>query len=292
MEAYLQPDTVRTLRPAPGVRYRFLWSPLGPWAVHVAEVELSRCGLALDVARADGASTGGGGLAQVAEIVAGDAGGGAVVAVNGDFFTPEGVPLGPELTDGRLRTPRERPALAWRPAEGPWIGRARLEGDSALAVGWSVPLGARVSGDAVAGRRGEVVGGYPQLLDGGSTVGDLLVSESPAFAASRLPRTAVGVDPATGRLWLVVVDGRHASYSLGMSLPELAGLLRALGATEALNLDGGGSSVMVLRGHAVSRPSDETGQRPVANALAVRHDPAAYCPAAGGGPAGPPADTP
>jgi exopolysaccharide biosynthesis protein len=59
-----------------------------------------------------------------------------------------------------------------------------------------------------------------------------------------------------------------------MSLPELTGLLEAMGATDAVNLDGGGSTVMVLRGTPVSRPSDAEGERPVANALAVVRDPA------------------
>ena len=53
-----------------------------------------------------------------------------------------------------------------------------------------------------------------------------------------------------------------------MSLPELAALFEALGASEAINLDGGGSSVMVVGGAPVSRPSDLTGERPVVNALA------------------------
>ena len=57
-----------------------------------------------------------------------------------------------------------------------------------------------------------------------------------------------------------------------MTLPELTTLLEALGATEALNLDGGGSSVMVVRGQAASRPSDQAGERPVVNALALARD--------------------
>ncbi|NJD19939.1 MAG: phosphodiester glycosidase family protein, partial [Gemmatimonadetes bacterium] len=78
-----------------------------------------------------------------------------------------------------------------------------------------------------------------------------------------------------GRLWLVVVDGRQAPHSLGMTLPELTELLEALGAEEALNLDGGGSSVMVVRGAVHNRPSDEAGERAVVNALALVRDPAA-----------------
>jgi exopolysaccharide biosynthesis protein len=104
-------------------------------------------------------------------------------------------------------------------------------------------------------------------------VGDLLVESNPSFAASRHPRTAVGYDPRGDRLWLVVVDGRQGDYSTGMSLPELTTLLEALHADEALNLDGGGSSVMVVRGRAVSRPSDSSGERPVVNALLVVDDP-------------------
>jgi exopolysaccharide biosynthesis protein len=121
------------------------------------------------------------------------------------------------------------------------------------------------------------VGGYPELLDSGERVGDLLVSENPGFAASRHPRTAVAYRPGARRLWLVVVDGRQGEYSLGMTLPELTGLLEAFGATEALNLDGGGSSVMVIRGRPWSRPSDEAGERPVVNALVLRYDREAYC---------------
>ena len=57
-----------------------------------------------------------------------------------------------------------------------------------------------------------------------------------------------------------------------MTLPELTTLLEALGVTEALNLDGGGSSVMVVRGTALNRPSDAEGERAVVNALALERD--------------------
>ena len=67
----------------------------------------------------------------------------------------------------------------------------------------------------------------------------------------------------------MVVDGRQAPRSAGMSLPELTDLMAALGADEALNLDGGGSSAMALRGRIVNRPSDATGERTVANSLWV-----------------------
>jgi exopolysaccharide biosynthesis protein len=86
----------------------------------------------------------------------------------------------------------------------------------------------------------------------------------------------VGFDPLKEVLWIVVVDGRQPDYSMGMTLPELATLFETLGVEDAINLDGGGSSVMVVEGEAVSHPSDADGERPVVNALGVRWD-AALC---------------
>jgi exopolysaccharide biosynthesis protein len=57
-----------------------------------------------------------------------------------------------------------------------------------------------------------------------------------------------------------------------MTLPELAQLLEALGVDEALNLDGGGSSTLVVDGRPANRPSDPEGERAVVNALALVHD--------------------
>jgi exopolysaccharide biosynthesis protein len=57
-----------------------------------------------------------------------------------------------------------------------------------------------------------------------------------------------------------------------MTLPELASLFEILGVEDAINLDGGGSSVMVVEGEAVSHPSDMEGERPVVNALGVKWD--------------------
>jgi len=264
----LAPDSLRTVRVAEGVWYRYVWTPVGPWAIHLVEVDLLRCQLGLAVTRAPEQQGKIGGHARVSDMALGHDGVGALVAVNGDFFTPEGTPLGPEVTPDALRSLRSRPVMGWRPGNPPWIGRAEIEADTVLAVGpWRM-----------AGRSddGAVIGGYPELLDAGLPVGDLLVSENPGFAASRHPRTAVGVGPAGDVLWILVVDGRQGDYSLGMTLPELAALFQSLGVTEALNLDGGGSSVMVVRGRMLSHPSDEEGEREVVNALLVREDPA-FC---------------
>ncbi len=69
------------------------------------------------------------------------------------------------------------------------------------------------------------------------------------------PRTGIGAD-AKGRVLLVVVDGRQPDRSLGLSLLGFARLMKDLGAVEALNLDGGGASTMVVEGEVVNRPSD------------------------------------
>ena len=259
----LHPDTVRSVRIGAGVWYRYLWSDEGPWAVHVVEADLSRCDLALQTLRAQSREAGGQGQEAVTSMVA-RAPRGVLAAVNADFFTPEGVAIGSEVAHGRVTVARHRPALAWRPGRAPWVGSTKVVSDT-LEVGWPVPLG---EGDG----KTEVVGGFPELLDGGKPVGDLGVADQPTFAAARQPRTGVGYDPDTQRLWLVVVDGRQAPYSVGMSLPELATLLGAFGSAEALNLDGGGSSVMVVLGVAQSHPSDQGAERPVVNALAIVRD--------------------
>ena len=66
---------------------------------------------------------------------------------------------------------------------------------------------------------------------------------------------------------VATVDGRQPGVSAGMSLPELADLLLEFGGSEAINLDGGGSTTMVVNGKLVNNPSDQTGERPVSDAI-------------------------
>jgi hypothetical protein len=115
----------------------------------------------------------------------------------------------------------------------------------------------------------EAVGGFPALLVGGRDVLGLQTVRR-AFGDARHPRSAVGWDADATRLFFVVVDGRQ-QHSDGMTLPELTTLFRRLGASEAINLDGGGSTALVIRGALVNRPSDATGERAVGNALALTH---------------------
>lgn len=87
-----------------------------------------------------------------------------------------------------------------------------------------------------------------------------------AWLVRRNPRTAAGIRE-DGSLLLVVVDGRNPEHSIGASIPEMAGLMQHLGAVDAINLDGGGSSAMVVEGELVSTPSDASGERPVSDAI-------------------------
>jgi len=88
------------------------------------------------------------------------------------------------------------------------------------------------------------------------------------FHTQRHPRTAIGTK-ADGTVVLVTVDGRRPEASVGMSIPELAALMAGLGCIEAVNLDGGGSTTMVVRDKVVNSPSDAAGERPVSDALLV-----------------------
>ena len=89
------------------------------------------------------------------------------------------------------------------------------------------------------------------------------------LALSYEPRTALGYNAQ--KLILIVADGRRTGYSTGLSLYRLASLLIELGATEAINLDGGSSSTFVVDGKVVNRPSGQS-EREVLNAVFITAD--------------------
>lgn len=160
-----------------------------------------------------------------------------------------------------------------------------VSGDTMLVVGVSpsdVASGALRTGDTVRVTRAlapitplQVVGGQPQLLRDSMVSGAVDSVNNAAFRDLN-PRTAIGYSHHGTRVLMAVIDGRQPKYSMGMTLRQMADLFRALGATDAINLDGGGSSAMVVtdsrtptRTRAMNHPSDSAGERPVANALAV-----------------------
>jgi hypothetical protein len=122
----------------------------------------------------------------------------------------------------------------------------------------------------------EAVGGRPVLVRDSVVLPSVDSVGGAGFATSRHPRTGVGIANGGQRLLIVVVDGRQAPYSDGMTLREMADLFRALGAREAVNLDGGGSTTFVYQVpdsagvfRIANRPSDPAGERPVGDALGI-----------------------
>lgn len=151
------------------------------------------------------------------------------------------------------------------PATGAVVLSALPASDEALQI-LSLQAGSAVTLEWTLGLTNvwDAMGGSPILVaNGARVVGTCTTS----FCSSRNPRTGVGVT-ADGRILMVVVDGRQAGWSVGVSLPKFAAIFRKLGAVSALNLDGGGSSTMVVRGDVVNRPSSGH-ERSVSTALMV-----------------------
>ncbi len=117
----------------------------------------------------------------------------------------------------------------------------------------------------------QAVGGRPIILKNGVEHIDLAYEKvGKSFSTTRHPRTAAGLT-ADGKVLLVTVDGRQ-KISRGMSLPDLAALMKRLGAVDAVNLDGGGSTTLSYRGSVINSPSGGD-LRPVADALLVFANP-------------------
>lgn len=83
----------------------------------------------------------------------------------------------------------------------------------------------------------------------------------------QMPRTGIGYDKSQQTLIVAVVDGYQLGFSRGVTQREFANLMREFGAYTAMELDGGGSVTMVIEDEVVNNPSDDTGERYVANAL-------------------------
>jgi phosphodiester glycosidase len=118
-----------------------------------------------------------------------------------------------------------------------------------------------------------LIGGLPRLVTDGERPESFIGSEgltSERFVAEN-PRTAVGFSKDRTKLFIAVVDGRQENISAGIPLTDLAEFLISMGCYQAVNLDGGGSSTMVVNNKVVNFPSDKTGERPVHNFLYVTY---------------------
>ncbi len=117
-------------------------------------------------------------------------------------------------------------------------------------------------------RSEDIVAGVPRLVRNGKV--DITWKEektSIEFVERRHPRTAIAI-LKNEKILLVTVDGR-SEKSGGINLLDLANFLVSLGAIDALNLDGGGSTTMYIDGRIVNQPSDKQGERKVSDAILI-----------------------
>ena len=214
---------------------------------------------------------------------------GACAAINAGYFDmATGAPIGLVVDEGAVRAPAFREVTRGDLVYPVVRGAVGVTESGRVEIRWAGdengqvysldrPHPNRPGVPSLIGLVGEpwrvrdAVGAGPVLLRDGRAV---VTSDAEAFfgtaiPARRHPRSAVATAP-NGRVWLVVVDGRQPA-SRGVTLGELALLLRGLGATAALNLDGGGSSALAVRvgGRVVrlNRPTGYDVERPVATAL-------------------------
>jgi len=212
---------------------------------------------------------------------------GVCVAINGGYFNMEAVPArhgGLLLSNGVLLEPATnivtRDSLRYATARAA-IGFA----DDSVEITWVTTLGQVVFAwpEPPAQRPGHPVDSLnyrsatewnvidalsagPALLRNGRIK---VTSDEEVFFGSSIPevhpRSAAG-RTADGDLILLVVDGRQV-ISRGVYLEELAMLMRSAGAVDALNLDGGGSSALVVNGTLLNRPAGTTIEREVMSAI-------------------------
>jgi Exopolysaccharide biosynthesis protein related to N-acetylglucosamine-1-phosphodiester alpha-N-acetylglucosaminidase len=107
------------------------------------------------------------------------------------------------------------------------------------------------------------VGGGPVVLEAGAV--KVYNKEERMFVTGlqdKHPRTAMGYT-RDGRLIILAVEGRNPGIAEGATLEQLGHMLLQAGCVEGLNLDGGGSSCLLINGKTTIKPSDKEGQRPV-----------------------------
>ncbi len=252
-----------TNHPLPGVAIFSETRTQPPTRLFVAFIDLREPGLRLRVSPGgpdpDGAGPWQTTLMRPTEIAARD---GLDFVVNGDFYR---VPA----MDDPVRTNAVR-GFSWSAVSGPAVS----QGTTWSASSQRRPcLVVNRSGKAAIKLRArpepedwEVVAGNTMLVRDGVAV--------PHENKVRHPRTAVGLNADATRLVVLVVDGRKPEVAIGMNYEELSAELIRLGCHSALNLDGGGSSLMAVRdparnGYRILNVPTDGRERPVANVLGV-----------------------
>ncbi|MFN2442623.1 MAG: phosphodiester glycosidase family protein [Thermoanaerobaculia bacterium] len=177
----------------------------------------------------------------------------AIAAVNADYFDEEMRPVGHAMAGGTAW--KERHGTRNQPVLG--FGENRAEIFSVEERGSELPEWVD-----------EAVSGWPLLIENCTAFTAEQLPGSDFFTRAPHPRTAAGLSEDGRTLYLVVADGRREGVP-GPTLAELGSFMRVeLEACSALNLDGGGSSAIVIEGELMNQPSDGS-ERIVANHLAI-----------------------
>jgi hypothetical protein len=215
---------------------------------------------------------------------------GACVVVNGGYFKESNNQyshIGLLIADGEfvhgatpgiyrddIRYPVMRSAIGFNEQNQPDIGWVSSSDNSVFI--WDAPIsntpgtpGLETDTDSarVWSVRDAIEAGPALLVNGSSNI----TVDQEVFFGTTIPdihpRTAAGVD-ADGKLLLMIVDGRQRN-SRGVSLIELAGLMKEVGAVNALNLDGGGSSTLIVKNELLNLPTGGTFQREIVSAIGI-----------------------
>lgn len=187
----------------------------------------------------------------------------AVAAINGTFYNmTEGnsvcfYKVGREVIDATIDSEFERRVT----------GAIHEHKGKVEIIPWSKPIE-----QAYKGKRGTVLASGPMMLEDGQLSDWSSCNES--FITTRHPRSAI-YTKADSTVVLLTVDGRSAGNADGMSIPELAYLIKILGGEDALNLDGGGSTTLWLQESGIvnypcdNKLFDHAGERSVSNIIYV-----------------------
>jgi hypothetical protein len=195
-------------------------------------------------------------------------------------------PAGGWRTNDRMEftvTGIEHNVVTTIPAALPNSGGKNFNGEGAILVGngaaktflselsvgdkVNIALNVKFNGSLLQDRKMNAVGSFfPRILDRGVPIPDSN-TEGPPTAVND-PRTALGHSKDGKKVVLCVIDGRQAGYSAGVTRNEEGYIMKALGCYSAINLDGGGSSAMVVNGEVKNKPSDGA-VRAVANGVMI-----------------------
>jgi exopolysaccharide biosynthesis protein len=178
----------------------------------------------------------------------------ALALINGGFFNSQFSSLGVTLSQGK----------EWQSI----FSRKEATGLLACTAGSSCTI-YHIYSNVIRPSWYTVVSGIHSLVKDGTPRSPADDSRCSSFCTGANPRSAVGLSEDNRTLYFMVVEGRRPD-SVGVSLARLGQEMKLLGAHNALNLDGGGSSGLVVEGRLLNqRPVNEPNERPVSSALGI-----------------------